>query len=149
MRSAVSIAIVGAFVLTAALIGEAEASDLADCARLKDDAERLACYDRLAKDSSSGDAGEPSANESDEAAEREKIVSRCRDEMGEHGSAMVKYCAVEDIAAYKALQSYPAESRPFVERCSREMGRYGWAMVKFCADEDVDAERVLSDMLAD
>ena len=149
MRSAISISFIGAFALVAALIGGAEASDLSSCAKLKDGAERLACYDLLAKYTLSGETGKPSANESDEATERERIVSRCREEMGEHGSAMVKYCVVEVIAAYQALQSYPAEFRPFVERCNREMGRYGWAMVKFCADEDIDAERALGDMLAD
>ena len=72
---------------------------------------------------------------SDGAAERQKIIARCREEMGEHGSAMVKYCADKDIAAYRALQSYSAELHPFVERCIGEMGSYGWSMVKYCADK--------------
>ena len=149
MRSTTTLSCLGALALVAGLCGGAKASDLANCANVKDDAERLACYDLLARDSLSQEAREGSANASDEAAEREKIISRCREEMGEHGSAMVKYCAEEDIAAYRALQSYPAEFRPFVERCTREMGLYGWSMVKYCADEDIDAERALNDMLAD
>ena len=149
MRSAVLMAFVGAFALAAALTGGAEASDLASCARLKDNAERLACYDLLAKQSSPEETSESSATGTDEAAEREKIISRCREDMGEYGSAMVKFCAEEDLAAYRALRRYPVDHRSFVERCAREMGRYGWNMVKFCADEDIDAERALSDLLAD
>ena len=149
MRSAVMLAFVGAFAVVAVSIGGVEASDLASCANVENDAERLACYDLLAKESLSPEAGEPSAKPSDEAAERQKIISRCREEMGEHGSAMVKYCADKDIAAYRALQSYSAELHPFVERCIGEMGSYGWSMVKYCADKDIDAERALSDMLVD
>ena len=130
------------------LCGGVEASDLANCANVKDDADRLACYDLLAKEPQGEEARERPAAESNEAAEREKIISRCREEMGEYGSAMVKYCAEEDIAAYRALQRFSAELRPFVERCTREMGRYGWSMVKYCADEDIDAERALNDLMA-
>ena len=69
--------------------------------------------------------------------------------MGEHGSAMVKYCAEKDIAAYRALQRYAEELRPFIERCTREMGPYGWSMIKYCADKDIDAERALNDMMTE
>ena len=94
-------------------------------------------------------ARERSANASDEAAERNRIISRCREEMGDYGSAMVKACADQDIEAYQALGRYPVELRSFVDRCEREMGRYGWSMVKACADQDIDAERALSDMMAE
>ena len=148
MKSALSMAFIVTLALVGVLIVGAEASDLANCAKMKNDAERLACYDLLAEDSQEKKTSERDA-ESNEAAEREKIISRCRKEMAEYGSAMIKYCAEEDIAAYRALQSYPAELRPLVERCNREMGGYGWSMVKYCADEDIDAERALNDMLAD
>ena len=142
-------AFIGAFSLVAGLCGSAQASDLASCAQMKDDAERLACYDLLAEELLSPEAREATPDASDEAAEREKIISRCRGEMGEHGSAMVKYCAEKDIAAYRALQRYPAEHRSFVERCTGDMGEYGWNMVKYCADKDIDAEQALTDMLAE
>lgn len=149
MRSMILMAFAGVFSLVAGLCGSAQASYLASCAQVKDDAERLACYDLLAKELLSQEAREPTPDASDEAAEREKIISRCRDEMGEYGSAMVKYCAEKDIAAYRALQRYPVEHRSFVERCTGEMGEYGWSMVKYCADKDIDAEQALTDMLAD
>ena len=148
MRSKVLVAFIGSLFLVAALWDRAEASDLASCANVKDDAERLACYDLLAKEASPQGDREQAA-QSDEAAERERIIARCRDEMGEYGSAMVKYCAEKDIAAYRALQRYPVEHRSFVERCTTEMGEYGWNKVKYCADKDIDAEQALSDMLAD
>ena len=149
MRLMIFMAFVGAFSLVAGLGSSAQASDLASCAQVKDDAERLACYDLFAKELLPQEAREPTPDASDEAAEREKIISRCREKMSEYGSAMVKYCAEEDIAAYRVLKSYPTELHPFIERCIGEMGRYGWSMVKYCADEDIDAERALSDMLAE
>ena len=126
MRSMIFMAFIGSFSLVAGLCGSVQASDLASCAQVKDDAERLACYDLLAKESLSQEAGEANADANAEAAEREKINSRCRREMGEYGSAMVKFCAEEDIVAYRALQRYPVEHRSFVQRCTREMGDYGW-----------------------
>ena len=116
---------------------------------MKDDAERLACYDLLAKEASPQEDHEQAAAQIDEAAERERIIERCREDMGEYGSAMVKFCAEEDLAAYKALRRYPAEHNSFVERCMREMGNYGWNMAKFCADEDIGAEQALNDMLTE
>ena len=149
MKLIVSAALLGALTLLTSLPGVAEASDLARCASVQDDMQRLACYDLLAKEAEAHRALERPEEADDEAAERERIVSRCRDEMGAHGSAMVKFCVDEDMAAYRALQRYSAELRPLVKRCEREMGPYGWSMVKFCADEDIDAEHALNDMLAE
>ena len=131
------------------MFGGAKASDLATCANVRDDVQRLACYDLIAKEAQEETAGELPTTESDEAAERTRIISRCREEMGEHGSAMIKYCAEKDIAAYRALQRYAEELRPFVERCTREMGPYGWSMIKYCADKDIDAERALNDLMTE
>ena len=149
MRATILVSCLAVSALVAGIWTGANASDLASCATVKDDTERLACYDRLAKQSEGEATSERSAAETNEAAERKNIVSRCREEMGEHGSAMVKYCAEKDIAAYGALQRYPSELRPFIERCESEMGPHGWSMVKYCADKDIDAERALGDLIAD
>ena len=149
MRTTFAVSCLGALALVAGMCVGAEASDLANCANVKDDAQRLACYDLLAEESLSQEAPERSADASDEAAERKRIISRCREEMGEYGSAMVKACADQDIEAYQALGSYPVELRTFIDRCEKEMGRYGWSMVKACADQDIDAERALNDMMTE
>ena len=77
--------------------------------------------------------------------ERKVVIARCRTQMGEYGSAMVKACVDQDMAAYEALQAYPDDHAPFIERCVRHMGEYGWSMVKACADQDIEAERALAD----
>ena len=148
MSYTTAVSCLGAMVLFAGLCGGAKASDFASCAKVNGDAQRLACYDLLAKESLFLDVPESSADTGDEAAERKRIVSRCREEMGEYGSAMVKACADQDIEAYRALASYSAELRPFIDRCKKEMGRYGWSMVRACADQDIDAERALNDLIA-
>ena len=149
MKTTIAASCFGAFALVAGMFVGAEASDLANCANIKDDAQRLSCYDLLAEESLSQEAPERSAGAGDEAAERKRIISRCREEMGEYGSAMVKACADQDIEAHQALGSYPVELRTFIDRCEKEMGRYGWSMVKACANQDIDAERALNDMMTE
>lgn len=90
MRTTFAVSSLGALALVVGLCGGAKASDLATCANVRDDAQRLACYDLIAKEAQEETAGELPTAESDEAAERTRIISRCREEMGEHGSAMVK-----------------------------------------------------------
>lgn len=77
--------------------------------------------------------------------ERKAVIARCRAQMDEYGSAMVKACVDQDMAAYQALQAYPDNHTPFIERCVRHMGQYGWSMVKACTDQDLEAERALAD----
>lgn len=77
------------------------------------------------------------------AGEREDIIARCRAQMGEYGSAMVKACADQDIEALNALAGYPEKAKPFIARCHRQMSEYGWSMVKACADQDIEAEKAL------
>lgn len=77
------------------------------------------------------------------AGEREDIIARCRAQMGEYGSAMVKACADQDIEALNALAGYPEQAKPFIARCLRQMSEYGWSMVKACADQDIGAEKAL------
>lgn len=80
-----------------------------------------------------------------QSIERSRIVARCRDAMGEYGSAMVKACADRDIEAQKALRSYPAAYSAIVRRCTESMGNYGHHMIKACADRDIEAETALQD----
>ena len=113
-------------------------ADLERCAVIKQDAERLACYDAIANESKTR------KTEGAGQDERSLVIARCRTQMGEYGSRMVKLCVDQDMAAYEALQAYPDEHSTFIERCMRQMGEYGWRMVKLCADQDIEAERALA-----
>ena len=119
-------------------ISTATALEWMQCSPIESDAQRLACYDLIAVES----AGHPiSSNDWD--TEKDMIISRCRKEMEEHGSRMVKYCVDKDIAAYEQLETYPSSHTTFITRCIKEMGEHGWRMVKYCADKDIAAERAL------
>lgn len=76
---------------------------------------------------------------------RNDIIDRCRRQMEDiGGAAIVRVCVDEDVAAYRALQSYDAEWRTAMDRCQRQMLSIGgWAIVKVCVDEDIAAERSL------
>ena len=76
---------------------------------------------------------------------KKDIIERCRAQVGNYGSAMVKACVDQDVQAFNALAKYPNESTSITERCKRQMMRYGWNMVKACADQDIEAEKALSD----
>lgn len=78
------------------------------------------------------------------AGAKEEIISRCRSQMSEYGSAMVKACVDQDIQAANALSKYPSKARPIIARCHEQMIEYGWAMVKACADQDIKAENELA-----
>lgn len=73
----------------------------------------------------------------------EEIISRCRSQMGEYGSAMVKACVDQDIKAADLLTRYPLEAKSLIARCHSQMGEYGWAITKACVDQDMEAEREL------
>lgn len=77
------------------------------------------------------------------AGEREEIIARCRAQMSEYGSAMVKACVDQDIEALNAIASYPEKAKPFIARCHQQMAEYGWAMVRACTDQDIEAEKAL------
>ena len=74
---------------------------------------------------------------------REEIIARCRQQMSEYGSAMVKACVDQDTEAANALDSYPEKVGLFITRCHQQMSEYGWAMVKACTDQDIEAEKSL------
>ena len=76
---------------------------------------------------------------------KEEIISRCRTDMGEYGSAMVKACADMDIEAAVALNKVPEKYNFIVSRCLKDMREYGYAMVKACVDMDIEAEEALAD----
>jgi SepF-like predicted cell division protein (DUF552 family) len=72
-----------------------------------------------------------------------EIIERCRQTVGSMGANIVKVCVDQDIAAEKALASYPEEAREIVERCRQSVGSMGANIVKVCADQDVAAEKAL------
>ena len=112
---------------------------LSHCLDISDDTDRLACFDEAARNA--GD--KPQTNE---AEARDEVIERCRRDMGEFGSAMVKACVDQDLTALRSLQKYPLEHEPILERCLRDMGEFGPAMVKACADQDIAAEEALRRM---
>ena len=75
---------------------------------------------------------------------RRSAIARCREAMGDYGSAMVKACADQDLAAYAALSRYSGHQAT-INRCRRDMQSYGWAMVKACVDQDIESEQTLGD----
>ena len=119
-------------------LGTVSALDWERCGTIKQDMERLACYDALMAKMKNRASSDVSRDE------RSAVISRCRTQMGEYGSAMVKACVDQDMAAYETLRSYPDEHAPFIERCAKQMGEYGWSMVKACTDQDIKAERALA-----
>ena len=139
-RAGWTLLVMGTIVVTGSFskVGAVDASGWAHCASVKQDTERLACYDAMA-----AGTAERRTLGSGRHSERDAMISRCRTQMGEYGSAMVKACVDQDSAAYKLLQTYPDDLSPFIQRCVKHMGEYGWSMVKACADQDIAAERAL------
>lgn len=84
----------------------------------------------------------PQAPEMPEPVKAE-IINRCKAEMGEHGSMMVKGCIDQDIKAYKNLQKYDSSANGIIQRCKSQMLDYGWTMVKGCADQDIKAQKAI------
>lgn len=72
-----------------------------------------------------------------------EIINRCRQQMGEYGSALVKACVDQDIEAAIALGKYDEQYKSILARCLRDMRSYGFALVKACADQDIQAENAL------
>lgn len=73
----------------------------------------------------------------------QEIITRCRTQMQEYGSVMVKACVDQDIVALRSLNGYPTEHKAVVSRCYRLMKDYGYIMVKACVDQDIQAEEAL------
>ena len=77
------------------------------------------------------------------------IIERCRAQMSEYGSTMVKACVDQDLVAFNALLKYPSESKELFERCKGQMLPYGWNMVKGCVDQDIEAQTALQSYAVD
>lgn len=77
------------------------------------------------------------------AGGKEEIIARCRTQMSDYGSVMVKACVDQDIQAANALSKYPSAAKSIIARCYNQMSDYGWMMVKACADQDIEAEKAL------
>lgn len=76
---------------------------------------------------------------------KQEVIARCRSQMGEYGSALVKACVDQDLKALVALNKYPKRYDSIVGRCMNSMQEYGYALVKACADQDIKAEKELAD----
>jgi hypothetical protein len=77
---------------------------------------------------------------------KEEIIDRCRKQMGEYGSTMVKACVDQDIDAVISLNKF-VETKKYdsiISRCMSQMQEYGYTMVKACAEQDIQAEKALS-----
>ena len=75
---------------------------------------------------------------------QQDIASRCRAHEGKHGSAAVKACMDQDIAAAEALAKYPDTAEKTILRCKTQLKYLGWARVKACTDQNLEAKAALS-----
>jgi len=73
----------------------------------------------------------------------DEAVDRCMLEVGEFGSAMVQTCIEQDVAAAKAVASYPRSARETVARCTDLHKPRGWSVVKMCVDREMEADAAL------
>lgn len=76
---------------------------------------------------------------------KDEIIDRCKKQMGEYGSTMVKACVDQDIKAVRDLNKL-IETKKYdsiINRCLNQMGEYGYFMVKACVDQDIEAEEAL------
>jgi hypothetical protein len=73
----------------------------------------------------------------------DEAVDRCMLEVGEFGNAMVQTCIEEDLAAAKALTTYPRSARETVARCTELNKPRGWSVIKTCVDREMEADVAL------
>ena len=77
---------------------------------------------------------------------KEEIMNRCKNQMGEYGSTIVKACVDQDIGAVISLSKL-IETKKYdsiIFRCMNQMKDYGYIIVKACVDQDIQAEKDLS-----
>jgi hypothetical protein len=75
---------------------------------------------------------------------KQDIIDRCRAHLGKHGSAAVRACTEQDIAAAEALTEYPNTAERTVLRCRTQLKYLGWSRVKACVDQNLEAKAALS-----
>lgn len=76
---------------------------------------------------------------------KSEIIDRCRTQMNQYGSTMVKACVDQDIEAVAVLSKMIEERKysAIINRCMGQMQSYGYNMVKACVDQDIEAEKAL------
>jgi hypothetical protein len=74
---------------------------------------------------------------------KEEIITRCRSQMSDYGSALVKACVDQDLEALPSLVEYKDKYPKLFNRCLTQMKKYGYSMVKACVDQDIEAEDAL------
>lgn len=75
---------------------------------------------------------------------KKEIIDRCKSQMGQYGSAMVKACVDQDLDAVEKISLIPDEYKSTVARCMKQMRQYGFSMVNACAEQDIEADKSLS-----
>ena len=78
--------------------------------------------------------------------EKQVILERCQDLVGDSGAAMVKSCVDRDINALLELGDLAESNGPVLRRCYKLMGDFGWYLVKACVDQDLEAQKELDNL---
>ena len=72
-----------------------------------------------------------------------EIINRCRNDMGQYSSMMVKACVDQDMEAAAELSKVPDKYTHILARCLRQMRQFGFTVVRDCVDQNVEAEEAL------
>ncbi|WP_110947389.1 hypothetical protein [Pseudomonas bohemica] len=75
---------------------------------------------------------------------KKEIIDRCKSQMGQYGSAMVKACVDQDLEAVEKIGRIPDQYKSTVARCLKQMRQYGFSLVNACAEQDIEADKALS-----
>ena len=76
---------------------------------------------------------------------KKEILERCRNQMKDYGTSLVKACVDQDLDAAEKLTNYPRDksTSEIVSRCEQTMSNHGWNLVKACVDQDMEANKEL------
>ena len=75
----------------------------------------------------------------------QETMDRCRAHAGKYGSAAVRACFDQDVAAAQALEEYPKTAERTILRCGTQFKYLGWARIKACTDQNMEAKSMLSE----